>query len=301
MHHRSCAICLLACCTIVAFGQEALGNYSQSISESGGRVSGVLQAATWTTIEVPDSIGTFPFGINSDGDIVGQYVDAESRTHGFLLHAGNFTTIDAPNAASTSANGINDKGQIAGWFTRSGGEHAYVLDGQNFTVIDFPEALYTDGLGIDNAGEIVGVYTLSGLDYHGFKWSNGNFQTIDVPKASYTIVNGINNLGDVTGVYATSNSKTHAFVINPRHRIRTLNLQNNGGGNGLNDHKMLVGIISNNNDSNSGFRFNASTKTFHKLDFPGAFATSSEGINIKGHVVGYYDVGGIAKGYLWTP
>jgi probable HAF family extracellular repeat protein len=46
-------------------------------------------------IAVPGAVRTQPFGINNHGQIVGAYVDAESRSHGFLLQNGIFTTIDA--------------------------------------------------------------------------------------------------------------------------------------------------------------------------------------------------------------
>ena len=39
-------------------------------------------AFTFTTIDPPDSVFTFPFGINPGGDIVGNYV-AGGRNHGF--------------------------------------------------------------------------------------------------------------------------------------------------------------------------------------------------------------------------
>ena len=59
-------------------------------------------------------VRTQPFGINKHGQIVGEYVDAEGRSHGFLLENGVFTTIDAPGGASTIAIDINDNGQIVG-------------------------------------------------------------------------------------------------------------------------------------------------------------------------------------------
>src|SRR5713226_937876 len=82
---------------------------------------------TFTTIDPPGSTFTFPFGINPQGDIVGNYV-ASGAIHGFLLHEGAFTTIDVPVSTATFAFGINPQGDIAGWYIGSGGvNHGFLL------------------------------------------------------------------------------------------------------------------------------------------------------------------------------
>src|SRR5215472_9095185 len=75
-------------------------------------------AFTFTTIDPPGSTFTFPFGINPQGDIVGNYV-AGGVTHGFLLHEGAFTTIDVPGATSTFARRINPQGDMVGFYSAS--------------------------------------------------------------------------------------------------------------------------------------------------------------------------------------
>ena len=57
---------------------------------------------TYTTID--DSLGargTLAFGINASGQIVGTYIDANSRDHGFLYSGGIYTTLDDPCPPST--------------------------------------------------------------------------------------------------------------------------------------------------------------------------------------------------------
>ncbi|MDQ1468871.1 MAG: hypothetical protein QOJ99_351, partial [Bryobacterales bacterium] len=68
-------------------------------------------AYEFTTIDPPGSTFTFPFGINAQDDIVGNYV-AGGAIHGFLLHEGNFTTIDFPGATNTFARRISPRGDI---------------------------------------------------------------------------------------------------------------------------------------------------------------------------------------------
>jgi probable HAF family extracellular repeat protein len=51
----------------------------------------------FTSIEIPGAVnGTFPFGINSVGDIVGEYDDA-TTAHGFLLHWRDYEDKDSDN------------------------------------------------------------------------------------------------------------------------------------------------------------------------------------------------------------
>jgi hypothetical protein len=61
---------------------------------------------TFSTIDFPGTIRfTEAFGINSEGDIVGDYVDTNFVQHGFELRNGTFSTIDLPGAKQVS--GIN--------------------------------------------------------------------------------------------------------------------------------------------------------------------------------------------------
>jgi probable HAF family extracellular repeat protein len=69
-----------------------------------------------TTIDFPGARRTQPFGINKLGQIVGEHVDAEGKSHGFLLDQGVVTTIAAPGALNTNAGVLNEKGQIVGLY-----------------------------------------------------------------------------------------------------------------------------------------------------------------------------------------
>jgi probable HAF family extracellular repeat protein len=83
-------------------------------------VSCAQSATTCPTGLAPGGVAlqTSPRGINARGDIVGFYVDASGKQHGFLLQDGTFTTIDFPLAGvrATSANGINARGEIVGQY-----------------------------------------------------------------------------------------------------------------------------------------------------------------------------------------
>jgi hypothetical protein len=105
---------------------------------------GFLRArdGTITTFDAPgagtvtDSFqGTFPFGINPAGAIVGYALDASNVFHGFLRDRdGNFTTFDAPGAgnATDSYQGTlptanNPSGKITGSYVDSGNlQHGFL-------------------------------------------------------------------------------------------------------------------------------------------------------------------------------
>ena len=68
-----------------------------------------------TNITAPNSINTFAYGINNNGQIVGAANGLQGGgTYGFLYVNGTFTTLSVPGSTSTVARGINDNGQIVG-------------------------------------------------------------------------------------------------------------------------------------------------------------------------------------------
>jgi probable HAF family extracellular repeat protein len=71
----------------------------------------------------PLGVGTFAFGINNRGQIVGEYYDDSGITHGFLLWEGVFTTVDFPGQELTgnALQSINDHGEAVGTYDNGGG------------------------------------------------------------------------------------------------------------------------------------------------------------------------------------
>src|SRR5437879_1956463 len=71
---------------------------------------------TFVTIDVPGAASTgssapnLRLKINPEGQIVGGYLDATGKAHGFLLEDDSFTTIDYPGATFTTLNAINPRG-----------------------------------------------------------------------------------------------------------------------------------------------------------------------------------------------
>jgi hypothetical protein len=88
-----------------------------------------------TKLAVPDSTGTYPMGVNWQGEVVGYYTDEQQNTHGFLLvnpeapPSGQiWETVDEPRADSyTVVSHINTHHYITGWYKDANGHlHGFV-------------------------------------------------------------------------------------------------------------------------------------------------------------------------------
>src|SRR5262249_38937829 len=141
----------------------------------------------YSTIDKPNATTTYAYGINSAGQIVGDYEDnVGSGTHGYLLSGGLFTTVDDPlGPHGTVATGINKSGQIVGYYYDANSAEAGFLynpsDGSFTTLKDPAASNYTIALGINDQGQIVGRYQTADFHYHGFLYTNGIYTTIDAP------------------------------------------------------------------------------------------------------------------------
>jgi uncharacterized membrane protein len=177
----------------------------------------------FTTIDHPDAssepgIGTLAFGIDNRGRIVGGYIDAEGRGHGFVRGKGRgarrdegvFTTIDFPGAGgATVAQAINNRGQIVGYynpFQATASKRGFLLDDGEFTAIEHPDVTFeingggTSLFGLNDRGQIVGQYSDSSC--HGFLLDGDTFTTIDDPDALFaTGAADIDDRGQIIGFY----------------------------------------------------------------------------------------------------
>ena len=125
------------------------------------------------TIDPPGSTFTFPFGINPQGDIVGNYV-LGNVIHGFLLRGSRFTNIDFPGATNTFARRINPQGDIVGFYAIGDVTRGFLLRDGKFSAIEFPGATITLAFGINPQRDIVGWYIDSGGRNHGFLLRKGS-------------------------------------------------------------------------------------------------------------------------------
>ena len=268
----------------------------------------------YTTLDDPSAnVGTFPYGINDAGQIVGYYIVQTLEPHipvfhyhGFLDAGGTYTTLDYPGAIYTYAYGINASGQIVGTYT-NGPYHGFVYSGGTYTLtLDDPSATsITFAQGINASGEIVGYYQNSSTGYHGFLYGGGSYNTLDdlSGTAGSTLAHGINASGQIVGEYVDSGGTSHGFLYSggtyitltdpfaisgdPNHTNGTVAL-------GINDAGQIVGYYYGSpaqaGDSPPRHGFIYSGGIYTTIDNPSAnfLGTSVTGINNLGQVVGYY-------------
>ncbi len=251
---------------------------------------------TYTTIDFPGAYVTSVNGINSAGDMVGDYIMAPGgANHAFVLRGGQFTSFDYPGAGSTIAYNINDVGQIVGSANGVDGVSvlAFVYDGLTFTPIIFRGAGYTEGYGINNAGDVVGRLRYG---HRAFEYSNGHFIKIEPPgESTYKGALGINNLGVIVGYWIHHGFRSFIDVDGD---FTLFQLGAGTVANGVNDDEVVVGWYER-QTSQLGFAYKHGKCL--ALQYPGASITSAEGINNSGQVVGRYGSDFTDHGFVTSP
>jgi hypothetical protein len=77
---------------------------------------------SYTTLDVPGATNSDAYGVNDAGQLVGEYRDFGSASHGFLLDVdGSYTMLDVAGATDTFVYGINNAGQLVGSYIEVGG------------------------------------------------------------------------------------------------------------------------------------------------------------------------------------
>jgi uncharacterized membrane protein len=181
-----------------------------------GRVpAGTVHGFMWhrgefTTVDVPGAAITQPLGVNTNGDIVGAYIEAvdspdpyayyeAGRLRGFIMRKGRFTPIDFPGRAGTKVSGINDHGEMVGYYDTEERRRGFLLRKGRFTTIDPPGSLFTLPSGIDNRGRVGGGFLdPNGINGRGFLWKKGRYTTIIAPGVrTDSIALDINDRGQI--------------------------------------------------------------------------------------------------------
>jgi hypothetical protein len=134
-----------------------------------------------------DGQGTFPQGINVEGEITGYYTDGNYVNHGFVrARNGSFTTFDVPGACTAAPPA----------------DCAF-----NGTVASGPNVW----------GAVTGFYSGEDGVVHGFwRAANGSLNTFNAPRAGGgTYPASINFWGQITGQAFDSGGVVHGFLLKP--------------------------------------------------------------------------------------
>jgi len=209
--------------------------------------------------------GTIPYGIDSQGTIIGPYVDADNVNHGFIrARDGTITTFDVPGAGTSAYQGtvalaINPAGAVTGmYFDANCLYHGFLRDPDGtITTIDVPGANTVGGQcstniwwlvmqgtaahNINAAGTITGIYTDAiGVGHVFLRDNDGTFSTFDASGAGTEAVEGtwtattytLNPAGAIAGWYVDSGMALHGYLRTAKGDVSTFDVPGAGTGKG---------------------------------------------------------------------
>jgi hypothetical protein len=284
----------------VLFVFPLMGTFAQQAPNSGS-------IEVITTFDYPGTGNlTLPQKINERGDIVGEFIDSNGVTRGFVRFSdGSFSApIVDPNdtVGFTEGRGINNSRTVCGDYVGGDNElHSFFLSNGTFTEYDVPGALETNLLSINDAGDFTGGFDPDGSGiFQAFVSVGGTLTSFSVPGAASTFAYETNNsnqlvvgyyiLGVLHGYYRDANGALH-FPIDPSGSVATVLF-------GLNDRNWVVGRYADASGVTHGLFF-VPPNNFFTFDYPGSTFTSLNGINDQGFICGrYVDASGIAHGFL---
>ena len=268
-------------------------------------------------------------GINNFGLIAGFYGSgaAGDPNKGYLLTPnGAFIPENFPGSAQTQMTGLNDLGVRVGYLypTNKGvafdNQFGFYERGGVFHEVNNPHTptpsqvepgvspqIENQLLGVNDFDIAVGFYNDKFGNSHGYTYdiNTGQFSAdINDPQASSTVAAAINNRGDIAGFYTDkSTGAIHGF-LDDNGRFTTVSAPGASETEllGLNDFGIAVGfdVVD---GAMHGILYNSYTHAFTTLDDPnGIGATTLNGINDRGQIVGFYvDAHGNTDGLLANP
>ena len=196
------------------------------------------------SVPYPQFNGSGAVGLNTEGVVVGHFVDKTFAVHGYLRSPqGKFTTYNWPGACTTSQNvgchgsgvwDINDFGVAVGPYEDTSGNFVA------HTAMRFPDGMITtfevpgssmeagqgtlpaSFSGLNNLGAITGLWYDANNNFHGFLRSlDGRFTDFEAPGADTTdefygtFPGSLNDFGAITGYYLDASGVYHGFLRSP--------------------------------------------------------------------------------------
>jgi hypothetical protein len=225
----------------------------------------------------PGSAQTQVTGLNNTGATVGFWADAAGDNFGFYkahgqYHIANFPTSNVASPSFDQLLGVNDFGLAVGVYADGQGiNHGYLYDIRTHRYAQLPDPAGDTNVtaaAINDRGCIAGFGTNAAGNTEGFlRRLDGQVIHLDVPGATTTQATGVNNRNEVVGNYT---------VVT---------------GTGTSASTMTYGFVW---SQDSGFQ------TVN--DPNGVGATTINGVNDRGQVVGFYtDSNGNADGFVGRP
>jgi len=171
----------------------------------------------------------------------------------------------------------------------------------------------------NSAGEIVGMYITNDGVYYGFlRYPDGKVTKLSEPNADTTPgdLNGtypfsLNSWGAVTGVYQKTDEVFHGFIREPDDCYIEVDDPNAGTAafqgtfaTNINDNGEVAGFYIDSGNNYHGF-IRSARGEFTTVDDPnanaGTYIALEQGLNNRGAVVGWYNVGSVPYGFVREP
>jgi Cu/Zn superoxide dismutase len=263
-------------------------------------------------------------GVNNDGVIAG-YFGSGAQGHpnkGFRVAGGasSFVPENVPNSVQTQVTAINNRGVTVGFSSTMNNANqvndntGFVDLGGSFRPVAFPTAgnanpAVNQLLGVNDSDVAVGFYTDGAGNNHGYEYNidRRSFHAVTVSGSTSSTAAGINDRGDVAGFFTNAAGATDGFLLTEDGKLTSLAYPGASMTQalGINDHREVVGVYqvgSGDNAQTHGFTWTA-RGGFKKVDDPnGVGATTVNGVNDEGVLVGFYtDANGNTDGMLATP
>jgi len=280
-------------------------------SLSGQRAS--AQTYTFQSLKYPGAVQTYAQGINSNGVVVGYYLDTSGSAHGFYYLDGAYAAIDYPDSSDTWAYGIDSSDVIVG--------AAHIVNGTvpvtvafvkelrgSFTEFSAAGKLLTVGKALNNSGTIIGYLQKgeqSSAVYSGFERLSGGVTTaIAVTGQADSWAMDINDSSAIAGYASTGIAYTDPVVGFVLANSQTTTYSYPGAVQtyftAINNTNEIVGYYANSDGSKNGFTF--AGNVFSAFSNPAGIATFPQGINASGVVVGYFSLSDSSTaGFIATP
>jgi uncharacterized membrane protein len=263
------------------------------------------------SFDPPGSVLTFPTGINNNGLISIQYVDAAGQWHAATLKHGRYTFIDMPGESGTLAGAPNMQGQVPlAYVTQDGTFHQAVYSRGNFTVLpDAPGFANISPSGMNARGHICGVVWTDTVTVYAYLWNGSAFTVFAYPADGvvFTACAGFNNHDQIVGQYNTSDGLIHGFLKEgDSYTEIAFPGETSTAALSINNSGVIVGQHGNAGPGPFGFAIGSGGfvlrhGVYSPLDYPGAPYSFPLGINDTGQIVGtWQDDTGTLHGYLAT-